>query len=38
LPELFGTLGAGDRVVDGAKRISDLPGFPQTLGHGAITA
>src|SRR5205814_2811108 len=32
-PELFGTLGAGDRVVDGVKCVSDLPGLSQTLGH-----
>jgi hypothetical protein len=33
LPEFFGTVGAGDRVVDGVKCVSDLPGFSQTLGH-----
>jgi len=31
LPEFFGTLGAGDRVVDGIKCVSDLPGFPKPL-------
>jgi hypothetical protein len=33
LPEFFGTLGAGDRVVDGVNCVSDLPGFSQTLGR-----
>ena len=33
LPEFFGTLGARDRVVDGVKCASDLPGFSQSVGH-----